>query len=232
MKKYIITLLIFILLLAVPLAARAAEAYGPENSAAEGVKAVGEGTAPETEEPLPAGEDAGENWFESAKAWCSQYAPSVAVGLAALYAILPKIGGVAMVLKGLDKVTGLFALLKTYIADEKNENSIYNVLKRQGDTVTRFMNDMYPKIEALESKLSALDAANMESGKLRAALLAVEESVELMAKEFSDLISISTTVSQKRKATMEEDFMRAKEHLHTTVKEALGNDGQGEAQGT
>ena len=50
-----------------------------------------------------------------------------------------------------------------------------------------------------------------------------------MAKEFSDLISISTTVSQKKKAEMEAAWMEAEAHLRTAVKEAL-NDETGEKE--
>ena len=45
-----------------------------------------------------------------------------------------------------------------------------------------------------------------------------------MAKEFSDLISISTTVPQKHKAELEDAFLRAREHLRERVREATDDD--------
>ena len=111
--------------------------------------------------------------------------------------------------------------------DANNENSLYNVLKRQGNSISQFMNDVAPALEALRQdkevtvKLTAtLEGALARVGKMGGALGAVEEALELMASEFSDLISISTTVSAKQKAQMEADWMARIEHLRNTVKEA------------
>lgn len=179
-------------------------------------------------------QEIGESWFGQFKMWVGENFSGLAVALAAIWAVIPKVGGVSMITKSLRKIVALFVALKTYIDDANNENSLYNVMKRQGDKLSQFMNDMAPLMEKLELdkqatvKLSEdLELALARIGKMGGVLGAVEESLELMASEFSDLISISTTISHKKKAEMEAAWIAKIEHLRNTVKEAT-NDGQGE----
>ena len=175
-----------------------------------------------------------ESWFGQFKTWVGENFSGLAVALAAIWAVIPKVGGVSMVTKSLRKIVALFVALKTYIDDANNENSLYNVMKRQGDKLSQFMNDMAPLMEKLELDKQAtvkltedLELALARIGKMGGVLGAVEESLELMASEFSDLISISTTISHKKKAEMEAAWLAKIEHLRNTVKEAT-NDGQSE----
>jgi hypothetical protein len=82
------------------------------------------------------------------------------------------------------------------------------------------MNNVAPILEQVEESLVRIESASTAQERQNAVMLAVEEAVELMANEFSDLISISTTISAKKKAEMEDAFMKAKAHLNATVKEA------------
>lgn len=217
MKKCLIVFMVFALLLVFVLAVGATTSIDV---------ATVEATAGEQE--------ISESWFGQFKTWVGENLSGLAVALAAIWAVIPKVGGVSMVTKSLRKIVALFVALKTYIDDANNENSLYNVMKRQGDKLSQFMNDMAPLMEKLELdkqatvKLSAdLELALARIGKMGGVLGAVEESLELMASEFSDLISISTTISHKKKAEMEAAWIAKIEHLRNTVKEAT-NDGQGE----
>ena len=224
MKKCFAVFMVFALLLTLVLTVGAIEA---ENGAAEGGELV---TAPVggTSEENAADENyASENWFSGVKTWIAENFSGLAVALAALYAVFPKWGGLWVAVGALKKVEAWFAALKVYIDDVNNENSLYNVFKRQGNILSAFMNDMAPLLEKLEVdkqatvKLeSTLQKALLRVEKMGGVLGAVEEALELMASEFSDLISISTTVSAKQKAQMEADWMAKIEHLRNTVKEA------------
>lgn len=200
------------------------------------VLAVGATTSVEvaTVEATTGEQEISESWFGQFKTWVGENFSGLTVALAAIWAVIPKVGGVSMVLKALRKIALLFTALKTYIDDANNENSLYNVMKRQGDKLSQFMNDMAPLMEKLELdkqatvKLSEdLELALARIDKMGGVLCAVEESLELMASEFSDLISISTTISHKKKAEMEAAWLAKIEHLRNTVKEAT-NDGQSE----
>ena len=200
------------------------------------VLAVGATTSTEvaTVEVATGEQEISESWFGQFKTWVSKNFSGLAVALVAIWSVIPKVGGVPMILKALRKIVVLFAALKAYIDDANNENSLYNVLKRQGDKLSQFMNDMAPLMEKLELDKQAtikltkdLELALVRIGKMGGVLGAVEESLELMASEFSDLISISTTISHKKKAEMESAWLAKIEHLRNTVKEAT-NDGQGE----
>ena len=200
-----------------PITALAAEAVqGPEipTETVTGTEGGAEGAAES------------ENWFETAKAWVVENASGIIVSLFSLYLACPKVGGIAALIKIGRDVKQVLTALKKYIDDKNNPDSLGNKISLQGDTWVKFMNDLKPKLDALELGLAKLEKARVNGEQLRTALLAVEESVELMAKEFNDLISISTTISAKQKANMEAEFMSAKNHLHATVKEALTNDAQ------
>lgn len=223
MKKCIAVFMVFALLMVLVLSVGAAaenEAVLPdEGEGAITGDVIGEGTVN--------ADSAEQSWFAEVKTWVAENFSGLAVALAALYTVFPKWGGLWVAVGALKKVAALFAALKAYIDDVNNENSIYNVLKRQGNSLKAFMNDMAPLLEKLELdkqatvKLeSTLEKALLRVEKMGGALGAVEEALELMASEFSDLISISTTVSQKRKAEMEADWMDKIEHLRNTVKEA------------
>ena len=216
MKKILFFVLMLMLLFGSVTAVGAEELYGPEISPAEQGEVAGEASAPATDEGAAEGENE-DMWFVQAKAWLGEHFSGLLVSISALLLALPKVGGVALLAKGL-------GALRSYIDDKKNPNSIYNVMARQGDAIVAFMNKMSPLLISLEASLTAIAEGKVTQDGMRSALLAVEESVELMAKEFNDLISISPEISQKVRTQMEEDFMAAKQHLHKTVREALGND--------
>lgn len=225
MKKYFVVLLAALLLMALPIAAYATT-EGGEIAATEGVEVIGPVVDGESAE-MPTGEKyASEGWFAGAKAWLSQNFSGLAVAIAALYAVFPKWGGIAALSKIIKSALVVIAAFKKYMDDQSNPNSIYNVMARQGDAMSKFMNDLAPVLQRLQEGIAKVEAASKSQDKLSAVLLAVEEAEELMAKEFSDLISISTTISQKHKAELEEAFLKARAHLHVTVKEALGDDGE------
>lgn len=225
MRKYFIVLLAAVLLMALPIVA-CATTEGGEIAATEGVEIAGPVLDGGAEENAAGEEYASEGWFYEAKEWLSANFSGIITAIAALYAVFPKWGGIAALLKGVRSVAAVISAFKKYMDDQNNPDSIYNVMKRQGNTLSSFMNDLAPVLASLEAGLAKIEAASQSQDKLRAVLLAVEEAEELMAKEFSDLISISTTISQKHKAELEEAFLKAKEHLRETVKEALDDDGE------
>lgn len=227
MKKYIAVFMVFALLLTFVLVVGATEV---ENAATEGGEVVTAPVEGASGENAADENYASENWFVEVKAWIAENFSGLVVALAALYAIFPKWGGLWVVVRALKKVASLFTALKVYIDDEQNKNSIYNVLKRQGDTMTKFMNDMAPALNTLrrdKESTEALKKELMEAKRMielqKSVFLAVEEAVELMAAEFNDLISISTTVSQKKKTELEQKWLDAEEHLRKSVKEATGH---------
>lgn len=232
MKKCIAFFMIFALLLTFVLVV-GAEA---ENEPVAGEDAEGEVLTPPVEE-VPVDEpETDEGWASQAMEWVAENYSGLAVALAALWAVIPKVGGIAMLVRMLAKVAALFTVLKKYIDDEGNENSIYNVMKRQGQTIAAFMNDMAPLLQELrEGKLSTdelkaeLLAARDVIAKQQGFFLAVEEAVELMAAEFNDLISISTTISAKKKAELEQKWLDAEAHLRNAVKEATNEQAGEEA---
>lgn len=224
MKKYLVTLMVFLLLLALPLTVFAAEQLAPETGESATVDGAAEGA---TGEGMPSG-----SWFTEAKEWVSKYFSGFAVALAALYMIIPKVGGVSLILESLKKLNALFIALKFLLNDKENPDSVMNTLNRIGNKLCTFMADTAPTLEKLAGALDSVQKLieELKTGKvteenIKNALLAVEEGEELMAQLFSDLISISTTIPHKTKAEMEEKWLVAKAHLHATVKEAL-NDGQ------
>ncbi len=223
MKKYLIVLLVAVLIAMLPLAAYATTEIAP----VEGGDVTGIIDAP-VEETATEGEETDEGWFYEAKEWCAVNFSGIITVLAAIYALLPKYGGVAAILKVVRDVSGGLKALKQYMDDKNNPDSIYNVMARQGDAISKFMNDIAPVLEKLEVGLEKIGHAAISQDKLRAVLLAVEEGEELMAKEFSDLLSCSTTISQKHKAEFEEAYLEARQHLKVSVKEALDDDGQKE----
>lgn len=221
MKKCLIVFMVFALLLTFVFAVGA-------------TTSIEVATVDTTADTTAGEQEISESWFGQFKTWVGENFSGLTVALAAIWAVIPKVGGVSMVLKALRKIALLFAALKTYIDDANNENSLYNVMKRQGDKLSQFMNDMAPLMEKLELDKRAtvklteeLELALTRIDKMGGVLGAVEESLELMASEFSDLISISTTISHKKKAEMEAAWLAKIEHLRNTVKEAT-NDGQSE----
>ena len=223
MKKYLIALIALLLLIALPVTALAAEAMEAENADLPPAENANTSAEPPSAEGAVA-----ESFFTQAKEWLAEHGSGLIVSLVSLYMACPKIGGVAAILKVVREMRGFLEDLKKYLNDKKNPDSLGNKISAQGDVWVRFMNELMPKMEALERGLALMEQNLVSGAQWRNALLAVEESVELMAKEFNDLISISTTVSPKQKAIMEADFMAAKEHLHQTVKGALGVDEQGQ----
>jgi hypothetical protein len=165
-----------------------------------------------------------EDFFVEAKDFIAAHFAGIVTALAALYAVFPKWGGIAAILRVMQSLSCVLQRFGAYVDDAKNENSIYNVLCRQGERIGAFVEELTPVLEELRAGVARLDRGADAEEKLRAVLLALEEGQELMANEFSDLISISTTVPQKHKAQLEEAFLRAKAHLHECVKEATGND--------
>ncbi len=224
MRKYIVVLLVAVLLMTVPLVAYATT----ENAPVAGEDVTGAIIDAPAAENAVEGAETDEGWFYEAKEWLAANFSGVTIVLAAIYALLPKYGGVAAILKVVRSVSAGLTALKEYMDDKKNPNSIYNVLSRQGDVLKKFMNDLAPVLERLDLGIAKIDQAATSQDKLRAVLLAVEEGEELMAKEFSDLLSCSTTISQKHKAAFEESYLAARNHLKVAVKEALDDDGQKE----
>lgn len=230
MKKCLVFFVICALLFTFVLAV-GAEA---ENEATEGgelVPAPVDGVSGEN----AAGENyASESWFAEAKEWISEHFSGLLVSLVALWTACPKIGGIALIRKRVKGLTALVAAVKFVVADEKNEKSVLNTMKSMCMRFDEFTGKLAPVLENLQTRLSVIDdlAADLKAGKLteeklKNVLIAVEEGQELMAKEFNDLISTSTTISAKTKADMEAAFMAAREHLHATVKEAV-NEQEGE----
>ncbi len=236
MKKYLVTLVVFLLLLALPLTVYAAEAATPEtgeNAATETTALAGDGIASADNESAAGEEYASDNWFTEAKEWVSEHFSGLAVALSALYMIVPKVGGVSLILKAIKTLIALMSALKLLLNDKENPDSVMNTLNRIGDKLCTFMADTAPSLEKLAAGFDSvhklideLKTGKVTEEKIKNALLAVEEGEELMAQLFSDLISISTTIPHKVKAEMEEKWLVAKAHLHATVKEAL-HDGQG-----
>lgn len=225
MKKYFIVLLAFLtavtLCLAVTVSASEIDAQTQEQSAADGEPAEGE--------ELPAEVDyASDTWADEAKMWIGEHFAGIVTALAALYAVLPKYGGIAAVVGVVRSARNAIAAFGTYIDDKKNPNSIYNVLDRMGGLLGKFMGDASAIFERLEAQLVAMNEGKVDAKKLCEVMMAVEESTELMGKEFAKLLSISTTVPLGIKSEMEKEFMAAQEHLHCRVKGALGDDGQKE----
>lgn len=224
MKKYLIVLLVAVLIAMLPLAAYATTEIAP----VEGEDVTGAVIDTPVEENALEGTETDEGWFYEAKEWCAVNFSGIITVLAAIYALLPKYGGVAAILKVVREVSGGLKAFKQYMDDKNNPNSIYNVMARQGDAISKFMNDIAPVLEKLKVGLEKIDRAATSQDKLRAVLFAVEECNELMAKEFSDLLSCSTTISQKHKAEFEESYLEARQHLKASVKEATDDDGQKE----
>ncbi len=225
MKKYFIVLLAFLtavtLCLAVTVSASEIDAQTQEQSAAEEEHTEG------AEEPTR-GDYASDTWAQEAKAWISEHFAGIVTALAAIYAVLPKYGGIAAVVGVVRSARAAIAAFGTYIDDKKNPNSIYNVLDRMGGLLGKFMGDTSSILERLEVQLTAMNEGKADAAKLCDVMMAVEESTELMGKEFAKLLSISTTVPIGIKNEMEKEFMAAQEHLHNSVKGALGDDGQKE----
>lgn len=232
MKKCIAFFMIFALLLTFALAV-GAEA---ENELVDGEESEGGVLTPPTEEAPAEESETDDSWASQAMDWVVEHYAGLIVSLAAIWAVIPKVGGIAMLVSVLAKVAALFTVLKKYIDDDGNENSIYNVMKRQGQIIAAFMNDMAPILQELhegkrstdELKAELLAASNVIA-KQKGIFLAVEEAVELMAAEFNDLISISTTISAKKKAELEQKWMDAEAHLRNAVKEATNEQTSEEA---
>lgn len=224
MKKYLIVLLVAVLIAMAPLAAFATTENEPVASEGE-VGAIIDGPADET--PAEATET-DEGWFYEAKEWMALNFSGIVTVILGIYAMLPKYGGVAALLKVVKAVSAGLAALKEYIDDKNNPNSIYNVMNRMGGNLSKFLTDMAPVMERIENGIAKVEDVGTLLEKLRAALIAVEAGEELMAKEFSDLLSCSTTISQKHKAEFEEAYLAARAQLKAAVKEALDDDGQKE----
>lgn len=223
-KKYLIALLALLLVMILPVAVYAAEGENQPVEEAEVSDAVTDGADAET----PAGKEyASETWVDGAKKWIAENFAGIMTALAALYAVFPKYGGIAALLGVMRSTRATINSVRRYMDDTNNENSIYNTLKKHGDTLSRFLNDIAPVLEKLEEGLTDLEASRASQDKLKAALLAVEAGQALMAKQFSDLISISTTIPQKKKAELEAAWMEADAQLREAVKEAV-DDGEKE----
>ena len=230
MKKYLVALVAFLLVMALAVTVYATETT--ENAPVEGVEETA-GASPRPTEESAAGEEyASDNWFAEVKDFVAEHFSGLAVSLSALYMIIPKVGGVSLILKAVKALIALMSSLKLLLSDKENPDSVMNTLNRIGDKLCTFMADTAPTLEKLATALDTVQALieELKTGKVteekvKNALLAVEEGEELMAQLFSDLISISTTIPHKTKAEMEEKWLVAKAHLHATVKEAL-NDGQ------
>ena len=232
MKKILIALCLAVCLTLLGASAVSGEALPTEDitQVSEPCEDVTEDIAPDaesTEEPTEAPTEeppAEQDIFREAMAFISAHFSGIITALAALYAVFPKWGGIAALLRVMQSLSAVIQRFGAYVDDTKNENSIYNVLCRQGERMDAFMGELSPVLTQLHESVTALRDGAVTEEKLRAVLLALEEGQELMAKEFSDLISISTTVPQKHKAELEEAFLRARAHLRESVREATGND--------
>lgn len=225
MKRYIVVFLAFlmavVLCFTIAVSASEIEAQEPFGSSVEV-------SATATEENATEAENGGNTWAQDAKEWVGEHFAGIVTAIAALYALLPKYGGIAAVVGVLRSARAAIVSFGSYIDDKKNPNSIFNVLDRMGSMLGEFMNGTASVLERLESKLAEMDDGKIDAAKLCALMMAVEESTELMGKEFAKLLSISTTVPISIKNEMEKEFMLAQEHLHNSVKGALNNDGQKE----
>ena len=111
MKKCIAFFMVFALLLTFVLVV-GAEA---ENEPVAGENAEGEALAPPVEE-VPADEpETDEGWASQVMEWVAENYSGLAVALVALWAAIPKVGGIAMLVRMLAKVVALFTVLKKYI---------------------------------------------------------------------------------------------------------------------
>ena len=224
MKKYLIVLLVAVLIAVVPLAAHAAAENSPVATEDDAGSVI---DAPPSETPVE-GAETDEGWFYEAKEWVISNFSGIITVIVGIYAMFPKYGGIAALIKVVRNVSVALAALKKYIDDKNNPDSLYNILDRMGKNLSTFLSDTAPVLDRLEESIEKIYRASLSQEKLRAALLAVEAGEELMAKEFSDLLSCSTTISQKHKAEFEEAYLSAKAQLKEAVKEAIGDDGQSE----
>jgi hypothetical protein len=224
MKKYLIVLLVAVLIAMVPLATYAAVENEPVASEGEVGGVV---DAPLNETPAE-GAETDEGWFYEAKEWVMINFSGIITVIVGVYAMFPKYGGIAALIRVVRNVSIALAALKKYIDDKNNPDSIYNVLDRMGGNLSDFLSDTAPVLDRLEQSIEKIENASLSQDKLCAALLAVVAGEELMAKEFSDLLSCSTTISQKHKAEFEEAYLAARAQLKAAVKEAIGDDKQSE----
>ena len=224
MKKYLIVLLVAVLIAMVPLATYAAVENEPVASEGEVGGVV---DAPPNETPVE-GTETDEGLFYEAKEWVMINFSGIITVIVGIYAMFPKYGGIAALIRVVRNVSIALAALKKYIDDKNNPDSIYNVLDRMGGNLSEFLSDTAPVLDRLEQSIEKIEDASLSQDKLCAALLAVEAGEELMAKEFSDLLSCSTTISQKHKAEFEEAYLAARAKLKAAVKEAIGDDKQSE----
>ena len=235
MKKYIVALAVLLLVLALPLSVFAADVVQPENTALDGAENGGALTDGENGSDAAVEEYADGGWLESAKAWVLENLSGIVLSVFGIYLAIPKVGGIAMVKSLLLTLATLVGAVKKYIDDEKNPNSLVNKLDKLGGLLVEYMNKQEQDgavsqelMSEVRSALAGVCEKQRSDEQMRSVLLAVEEGLELMATEFSDLISISTTITQKKKAEYESEWMKRISHLRETVKGALEHDEQAE----
>lgn len=195
------------------------------NATGEGVPAYGEedGTDSRTESADASTAELLMDYFLS-------HLPGIITALTALYAFFPRVGGIAALVRALSGI-------KTYFDDESNKQSVYNVLSGSADAVSTFMNDVYPLLKRLEEECEALPQIGAyltekkeEAERLRAFLSLSVRATALMAKQFNDLISVSTTLTQKQKAAFEAEWLRENTALFAALSE-WGIDGKERVSG-
>lgn len=143
-------------------------------------------------------------WFEEAWNFVKENIASLTVMLSTIYLIFPKFGGVA-------KLLSYLRAFKLYMDDKNNKDSVYNVMARSATTISAFMKEASPILESLKSgNMTVTDLAE-EMKRLassdRAILEANIEAIRLMAKQLNDFVGMSTTISAKRKAEIEDAWL-------------------------
>lgn len=134
--------------------------------------------------------------------WAKENFSGIIVSLASIYAVLPKWGGLAILIRILKRV-------QAYFDDKNNAKSIYNMFSSQADMVSKFLNDVYPMIESVKdgditSKelISQLKDSKQMQNMIFGMIKAFYESNRLMAEQISFIIESSPNINEKRRAEM------------------------------
>lgn len=171
-----------------------------------------------------------ESFWQSAFDYFKENYSGISVALFALYAAFPKYGGIAGILHVLKGV-------KNYFDDKNNDKSIYNVISGSADSITKFMNEVYPVMLAIaQSKetekefISNLQTFSEQFANNQNVLKMLCERDAFLTQTFNELISISPYISAKRKAELEQKFADGEKVMRSVLAEATKNDGKEKKQ--
>ena len=220
MKKIAFVLITVLTLLALCLTVCA------QNEPLNAAESSDEQTLEQSEQPHLGKDYASDKTFaETLQEWVFANWEKITVAAYIIYKLCPVIGGIA---KSKKSTNALKTTLDAYFGDEKSEKNVFAMQKAAAQAQTKFMNEAYDVLDQAAKAVSPIAQfieQSKNSEKARAATvelaLACQSSVNLMATQLNDLVLASPSIGQKKKAEIEEAWIKKEKEINDLVQKVV-----------